>query len=132
MKFHQQHKKYILQPGADVNDDDADGMPVVIDVLPLLDCADGDDAAPVDDDSAPPAAAAPPPPSSTCTNTTPAQPTDASNTSGASSPDNSLSGSTSQQLTAQVAVVQTSEDMEPHYITVTSEYAPMRAGREVC
>lgn len=41
--------------------------------------------------------------------------------SGASSP-SSLHGSTSQQLTAQVAVAQSQEDMEPHYITVTGEF----------
>lgn len=40
--------------------------------------------------------------------------------SGASSP-NSLNGSTSQQLTDQVSVVQSQDDMEPHYITVTGE-----------
>lgn len=44
-----------------------------------------------------------------------------SNNSGASSP-NSLTSSTSQQLTAQVAVVQGQSDHEPHYITVTGEY----------
>lgn len=43
-----------------------------------------------------------------------------SNHSGGSSP-NSLTSSTSQQLTAQVAVVQTQSDSEPHYITVTGE-----------
>lgn len=43
-----------------------------------------------------------------------------SESDGASSP-NSLNGSTSQQLTAQVGVVQSQDDMEPHYITVTGE-----------
>lgn len=41
--------------------------------------------------------------------------------SGASSP-NSLNGSSSQQLTEQVSVVQSQGDMEPHYITVTGEF----------
>lgn len=107
-----QQKKYILQSGAvDVN-----GMPVVIDVLPLLDCADDVVRASVDDDTT----ATEPTSTNTSTNTTTGQPANASSTSGASSP-NSLNGSTSQRLTAQVAVVQTSEDMEPHYITVTSK-----------
>lgn len=40
-----------------------------------------------------------------------------------SSPNNSISGSTSQQLTAQVAVVQTQNDADvgPHYITVSGK-----------
>lgn len=115
-------KKYILQSGTT-----ADGMPV-IDVLPMPletvetldedidDAEDGEDVDDDDDDNIIDNDI-----DSKRTITIQLANNVQSNASGASSPSDSLNGSTSQQLTAQVAVVQSAEDLEPHYITVTGK-----------
>lgn len=94
-------KKFILQTGSTA------GGVSVIDVLPI-DAASTDKDESMEDVS------------------TGAQTTN-NNDSGASSP-TSLTSSTSQQLTAQVAVVQTQTDSEQHFITVgefNNEHIPM-------